>query len=279
MYHNWLAATPKYHISSSVVDNKSTGKVGKPRCRPKHTVDNLATLPHRQPLQHGPPTQRSNQASMTPTPASYRPPQPVHTVMPPSAAFYLPITPPMDMLDDPSTDDDGMFYDSGFPEELTASLFDGFEIPQDPTVKDVRPEISRDHMATKPLRHQAATYHFSQSTTMLPSPPSSPTATLQTPPLPKSKITTTSSLTKEKVGKPANALPLESFPDPMMQTSTVPFYWGSDCTVLKADTSIQHGSVTSPTCMVGLPFGSMTEMSLPHPGSESRPRSGVNYAN
>ena len=59
----------------------------------------------------------------------------------------------------------------------------------------------------------------------------------------------------------------------MLQTSTEPHYWSTNCTVLKADTSLDPGNVVSPTCMVGLPFGGMVEMILPLPKGEITGRS------
>ena len=51
----------------------------------------------------------------------------------------------------------------------------------------------------------------------------------------------------------------------MWQTSSDPNFWNNNRTVLKSDSSIEPGNVLSPTWMIGLPFGSMTEMAGMYP--------------
>ena len=46
--------------------------------------------------------------------------------------------------------------------------------------------------------------------------------------------------------------------DPKWQTSSDPHYWTVNRTVLKADTSVEHGNVVSPAFMIGAGFSSMT---------------------
>ncbi len=77
-----------------------------------------------------------------------------------------------------------------------------------------------------------------------------------------------------------NPVPLINSPhhyslDPHMQTSTDPHEWKLNCLVLNADTSLEVGNVTSPTLMVGLPFGGMVEGVVPSPPEEGRPAAGA----
>lgn len=50
--------------------------------------------------------------------------------------------------------------------------------------------------------------------------------------------------------------------------SDVPPYWYRNHTVMKADTDLTHGAVTSPTFMHGLPFGTMIEAAHHYPSED-----------
>ena len=61
--------------------------------------------------------------------------------------------------------------------------------------------------------------------------------------------------------------PWRLYTDPMLQTSSDPHYWSTNRTILKSDGHTDPGNVVSPTWMVGLPFGSMTEMAQSYPSA------------
>ena len=67
---------------------------------------------------------------------------------------------------------------------------------------------------------------------------------------------------------PPTDVPWRVYTDPMWQTSSDPHFWSVNRTVLKADSSTEVGNVVSPTWMVGLPFGSITEMAECYPSGE-----------
>ena len=87
--------------------------------------------------------------------------------------------------------------------------------------------------------------------------------------MPSGKRTSLSSQSPQSsssnIASPAAGVPWRLYADPMYQTSSDPQYWGANRTILKVDASTENGNVISPTWMVGLPFGSMTEMAEAYP--------------
>ena len=67
---------------------------------------------------------------------------------------------------------------------------------------------------------------------------------------------------------PPEEPPWRLYTDPKWQTSSDPHFWSNNRTILKSDGSTENGNVVSPTWMVGLPFGSMTEMAESYPCDE-----------
>jgi hypothetical protein len=76
--------------------------------------------------------------------------------------------------------------------------------------------------------------------------------------------------TSSNFALPAAEVPWRFYADPMYQTSSDPQYWATNRTILKVDANTEHGNVISPTWMVGLPFGSMTEMAEAYPELDKR---------
>lgn len=134
--------------------------------------------------------------------------------------------------------------------------------------KTLAPPSSRD--TNKTLPSLAATHpanYSAQARKMMPPPP---------PPLHRNReyVQTLPSHTLAPrphgptlESSPAEA-PWRQYTDPMWQTSSDPHYWSRNRTVLKSDCNIEIGNVTSPTWMIGLPFGGMTEMAMCYPQVE-----------
>ena len=76
--------------------------------------------------------------------------------------------------------------------------------------------------------------------------------------------------TSSSFALPGTEVPWRSYADPMYQTSSDPQYWATNRTILKVDANTEHGNVISPTWMVGLPLGSMTEMAEAYPELDKR---------
>ena len=254
-FHTWLASTPKHHLTSYAMDEVVARKGLTSGRRPKHTGNtgygHAAAAHHHFPTYLMPYEQ---QAAVDALPPSLRPNRPIiNDDFDVVGMPHPPITPPTDKL--PYSPE--CVYDHSPPSGPKEHyLPEGYHVPHvqpHPSAsRQMKSSPARDicHPPTTkdPVRHQKG---------LLPSPPASPQHVMS-----------------ETLLHVANARPLPSpggtetpsnlpSQDPMFQTSTNAHFWSTNCTVLKVDTCIRHGNVTSPTCMVGLPFGSMTEMIVP----------------
>lgn len=266
-YHQWLSCAPKHHLTSSAQDGFS--KSGSNNAHPVAPHHHLATTGHAavSMLPSNFPSSRTHQAATSaPATAQSFVEKSSSRRIPPSPLLYQPITPPTQGGDNVPYESsaDGSHvnasigsthiqaYDMKSP---TWPSRDGQRLLS-PMPPSPSPSPSHDLAGRMPAGKDSV---IRRSKTALPSPPSSPQAPLKSVP--------ESTRSKHFTGKPPRLQSVEhwrpTFSDPTMQTSIDPHFWSTNCTVLKADTHLKIGSVISPTCMVGLPFGSMTEMAVP----------------
>jgi hypothetical protein len=179
---------------------------------------------------------------------------------------YQLMTPPTDTLDAPPDSSSDQILQPYYGKYVQSSqAIESDRILSTPPTGVTSLPLSRDHQNWGPPQSCKDRTSTSHTQWLLPSPPTSPpNIIVEVPP----DFTKPGKLTTSRPGKQPHDVSYRAFSGPMLQTSTVPPRWSTNCTVLKADTSIDVGNVTSPTCMIGLPFGGMTEMTLPLPPGE-----------
>lgn len=284
-FHTWLASTPKYHLMSSVMDDTAGQRSREPCSLPKDAGSrHEAAVKQTTPILLTPltddqaATPRAAAYSSTPLLCNSR-----HG-FPSSGRQYQPITPPADSLDAPSAQSIELTSQIHWNQSPSSSSLKAVASQQNLLTPPTEPP-NQLHLQSRDREHTRLEWSYADQTVLhstewlLPSPPTSPkTAIVQrrldTTSTIKSRTPTLSEPnghrsppTQGSRRKQSHDIGPQHSPDPMFQTSTDPHYWSTNCTVLKADTSIGVGNVISPTCMVGLPFGGMTEMALPLPST------------
>ena len=270
-YHQWLSSAPKHHLTSSTPDGFSSFKLNtaRPYSSQPPTEKNH---PARRPM--APPTIPATKANQAPPfnrrdsgfAVSYSAAEYPVAVSP---ANFNPFTPPSEIDDMVQTG--GEVYQKHREYRIRDVQVDSMEVeysnrPQpNPNMSTTSSSHNRQSRDAKSGSISGNPAKKGSHRTMLPSPPQSPRMSTRPSPVPIRNVAVRKSSSHPKTltgNRPA-------YDDPMMQTSTDPHYWAVNCTVLKADTRMEPGNVISPTCMIGLPFGGMVEMTLPLPPADS----------
>ena len=261
-YHTWLSSTPKHQPPSSRVDDPAsqasimpigTGQWSgtvqgyQPHCRGLQSPPNSFTscdTPRVYPESHSrSPDGRSADTSLAfPSPMEHAatsfPPQhylPMHTFTQYSAQHQ------------PSAGS-GLVSNNNRPNDHN---------PKDYSSTDARPRAKAQQKFSSLAATHPAKYRQVPPNTMLPSPPSSPSCS------PDQALPLPTEMPPPQLPTPAPEAPWGVYTDPMLQTSSDPHFWGTNCTILRADRNLEPGNVISPTAMIGLPCGGMIEMTLP----------------
>lgn len=280
-YHQWLSGTPKYHLTSAATGAASVPKSTKTHYRPDFSLTCVVDpVIEQTPLFTSPAPLNydtslvsfdfSQQAAVQDF-ADY--------AIDYWAAEGLPITPPWQPSDVSFTDNlhsqaypcyQAFNGDGGLVE---MSNLENAPPPLQTTGIVAPARTSRVQCQDNPSSQTDAQLNSSKAQQTLLSPPSTPQGNVKvSSPAPQGSLPTEQ---RTNIVGTAARTPCCVYTDPMMQTSTVPHYWSTNFTVLRADTSTVPGNVVSPTCMVGLPFGGMVEMTLPHPDGEIKDPSAV----
>ncbi|KAK3697711.1 hypothetical protein LTR37_017293 [Vermiconidia calcicola] len=121
--------------------------------------------------------------------------------------------------------------------------------PKDYSSTDARPRAKAQQKFSSLAATHPAKYRQVPPNTMLPSPPSSPSCS------PDQALPLPTEMPPPQLPTPAPEAPWGVYTDPMLQTSSDPHFWGTNCTILRADRNLEPGNVISPTAMIGLPCG------------------------
>jgi hypothetical protein len=270
-FHQWLSSAPKHHLTSSTADGFASSKSNTARPCSQQPLPGMTSHARRHT------SSPSNLVTMTDQApswnvydsgivAGYKVSK--HPAVAPPAAFQ-PITPPVDIDDVPQYGGEmyALFPDQHHWDTRTGLDQMGYSsrIPSGGSHHAAPPSVEvRSRVCASGNHHNLANQKAGGRGT-LPSPPSSPQPVPRQSSVPKHGAQSRPASSRPK----SNKVGRSSCNDPMLHTSTDPHYWAVNCTVLKADTNIEIGNVTSPTCMIGLPFGGMVEMALPMPSRES----------
>ena len=129
---------------------------------------------------------------------------------------------------------------------------------------------SRDVTQQRPPSLSAThPYNYAQLPTKItnPSPPNS-TREMHERAIPLLVKPATSVSHKRDMSMSDSPPPWRQYTDPMWQTSSDPHFWSVNRTILRSDRLVDPGNAISPTWMIGLPFGGMTEMAHSYPQNE-----------
>lgn len=261
-YHTWLSSTPKHQPTFSRVDDPASQASIMPIGTGQWSGTVQGNRPHHQGLQSPPnsltscdiskmhPASHSNSPDGRHATTGFAFPSPVEH---PATSFPPQHCPPMHSftqypaIPQPSAGND-LVSENSRPNQQDPKRYSSTGVRSHAKPQQKLPSLAATHPAK---------YCQKPSNTMLPSPPSSPPCSADRVLPPSAEIPPT------QLPTPAPEEPWPVYTDPMLQTSSDPHFWGTNCTILRADRKIEPGNVISPTAMVGLPCGGMIEMTLP----------------